>query len=177
MSRMSALAHRIESPRGVSHILGMGALVTILLLAMLVPRTIPVVIFERGTDIVTTDDYVEMSVSARKVRLCDPVLPVVREFERAGETVLLYRAEIKGASGRWFETTVEFVDDQTPASSRTPNLFERIDFDRWRFAYPRRMTKPPIAARLPMSHLCGEHREIAVRTVMTFPIRRALFRE
>ena len=45
-----------------------------------------------------------------------------------------------------------------------------IDFGRWRFYTPPRMPEPPLIARLPMAHLCGEHREIAVRTVLDFPI-------
>ena len=170
LPRFSAVADGVDSPRGVSHIIGAGAFVTMLLLWNLVPRLIPVVIFEEGNKIIVTSEYVEMSVSAYKIRDCDPVLPIVKEVERDGLEVIFHRAEVQGANGRWMETLVEFVDDETPTSSRTPSRWNRIEFDRWRFYTPKRLPDPPLAARLPMAHLCGEHREVAVRTVLNFPI-------
>lgn len=168
--RLAAAADGMDSPRGVSHIIGAGAFVTLLLLWNLIPRVVPVVIYEQGDDVVVGAQFVEMSVSARKIRDCDPVLPVVKEEVRDGREIIYHRAEVKGSNGRWFETLLEFVEDDTPVSSRTPSAFQRIDFGRWRFYTPPRMPEPPLVARLPMAHLCGEHREIAVRTVLDFPI-------
>jgi len=164
----------VESPRGQAHIIGIGLAVTLLLLSALLPKTIPVVLFERGSDYEIADTYLEFQVDGYKVRECQPVLQFVREFARDGKSIPLFRAEIRGASGRWRETVVEFVDDETPNSAKLRDWFSPASFDRWRVYYPRRFTQPPIAARVPLTHLCGSEGETAVRTMMgTFRVKDA----
>lgn len=157
------------SPRAILHYIGFGVGVAVLIALALLQSQTPVVWFERGVSFDVTRHYIDIEMEGRKPRTCDPLLPLIDEIVRDGRKVLRYRAAIQGSDKRWRETLLEFLEDDTPDSSRLSG-WELQSLDTWRWYIPARMVPPPIAVKLEMLHLCGPNRDQPVNTIIG-PIR------
>lgn len=155
----------LENPRVTAHLWGAMVAFIVVTLAFVIPRQVPVIVFDSISNVELHNGFVEFDVDAYKFRECDPFFAGARDVVRGGETVIQYVAEIRGLDGRWIETKMEFLEDNSPGSSKIAGL-DLISFGRWRVYFPRTMVAPPLQTRLNVLHLCGSNRDIPVKTTM-----------
>jgi len=167
---VNALSATIDQPRRWLHVACLLAVVVVYGALAIIPRTFPVMFLDRAGEVTygreNGKSYIEFEVTAYKLRQCPPLFPDQRTIQRDGKDVQQQLGAIRGAKGVYREAWMEFIADESPNSSKPRSWFEPASFGVWRFWLPSRLTPPPVSARLPVIHSCGEDHDIPIASLM-----------